>query len=86
MTKILHVKLPVTDLQHSVDWYAALMDLHLTHEFIEDGELRGAALRSARWGAFLSRCGYVSTARGSQFLTASMSCRCTWSTGTRSFE
>lgn len=51
MTKILHVKLPVTDLQHSVDWYAALMDLHLTHEFIEDGELRGAALRSAE-GSF----------------------------------
>lgn len=51
MTKILHVKLPVTDLQRSVDWYAALMDLHLTHEFIEDGELRGAALLSAE-GSF----------------------------------
>jgi catechol 2,3-dioxygenase-like lactoylglutathione lyase family enzyme len=46
MTKVLHVKLPVTDLQSSVDWYAALMDLRLTHEFIEDNELRGAALRS----------------------------------------
>lgn len=51
MTKVLHVKLPVTDLQRSVDWYAGLMDLRLTHEFIEDGELRGAALRSAE-GSF----------------------------------
>lgn len=51
MTKVLHVKLPVTDLQRSVDWYAGLMDLHLTHEFIEDGEVRGAALHSAE-GSF----------------------------------
>lgn len=50
MTQILHVKLPVTDLQRSVDWYAALMDLDLTHEFISAGELRGAALRSAEGG------------------------------------
>jgi len=50
MTKVLHVKLPVTDLQRSVDWYAALMDLQLTHEFIEHDELRGAALRSAEGG------------------------------------
>jgi predicted enzyme related to lactoylglutathione lyase len=33
MTKILHVKIPVTDLQHSADWYAQLMDLVLTREF-----------------------------------------------------
>lgn len=50
MTKVLHVKLPVTDLQRSVDWYASLMDLHLRYEFIEDGELRGAALHSAEGG------------------------------------
>lgn len=50
MTKILHVKLPVTNLQRSVDWYAALMNLDLTHEFISAGELRGAALRSAEGG------------------------------------
>jgi len=50
MTKVLHVKLPVSDLQRSVDWYAALMDLHLTREFIEHDELRGAALRSTEGG------------------------------------
>lgn len=50
MTKVLHVKLPVTDLQRSVDWYASLMDLHLTHEFIEDDEVRGVALRSTEGG------------------------------------
>ena len=50
MTKVLHVKLPVSDLRASVEWYAALMDLELTREFIEDGELRGAALTSAEGG------------------------------------
>jgi catechol 2,3-dioxygenase-like lactoylglutathione lyase family enzyme len=50
MTKILHVKIPVTDLQRSADWYAQLMDLILTREFIEDGELRGAALHSPEGG------------------------------------
>ena len=46
MTKVLHVKLPVTDLAASVRWYADLMDLELVREFVEDRELRGAALRS----------------------------------------
>ncbi len=50
MTKVLHVKLPVTDLQRSVDWYASLMDLHLRHEFIEDDEVRGVVLRSTEGG------------------------------------
>lgn len=50
MTKVLHVKMPVTDLQRSVDWYVQLMDLVLTREFIEDGELRGAALHSTEAG------------------------------------
>jgi catechol 2,3-dioxygenase-like lactoylglutathione lyase family enzyme len=50
MTKVKHVKLPVTDLQHSVDWYCRLMDLALAHEFIEDGEVRGAALTSEEGG------------------------------------
>ena len=50
MTKVLHVKIPVTDLQRSVDWYARLMDLVLSREFIEDGELRGAALHSREGG------------------------------------
>jgi catechol 2,3-dioxygenase-like lactoylglutathione lyase family enzyme len=47
VTKVLHVKLPVTDLQRSVTWYGRLMDLALAHEFVEEDELRGAALRSA---------------------------------------
>src|SRR5918995_5030158 len=50
MTKVLHVKLPVTDLQRSVTWYGRLMDLALAHEFVEEDELRGAALRSAEGG------------------------------------
>jgi catechol 2,3-dioxygenase-like lactoylglutathione lyase family enzyme len=50
MTKVLHVKIPVTDLQRSVDWYAQLMDLVMTREFIEDDELRGAALHSPEGG------------------------------------
>jgi catechol 2,3-dioxygenase-like lactoylglutathione lyase family enzyme len=33
MTKVLHVKIPVTDLQRSVTWYASLMDLELSKEF-----------------------------------------------------
>lgn len=50
MTKVLHVKIPVTDLERSASWYAALMDLELSREFIEDGELRGAALHSPEAG------------------------------------
>jgi len=50
MSKVLHVKLPVSDLQASAQWYADLMDLTLTHEFIEDGELCGAALKSDEGG------------------------------------
>jgi catechol 2,3-dioxygenase-like lactoylglutathione lyase family enzyme len=46
MTRVLHVKIPVTDLQASVTWYGDLMDLALLHEFIEDDELRGASLKS----------------------------------------
>ena len=50
MTKVLHVEIPVTDLQRSVNWYAQLMDLVLTREFIEDDELRGAALHPPEGG------------------------------------
>ena len=46
MTSVKHVKVPVTDLQRSVTWYSQLMDLELQHEFMEDGQVRGAALRS----------------------------------------
>jgi catechol 2,3-dioxygenase-like lactoylglutathione lyase family enzyme len=46
MTRVHHVKIPVTDLQRSVTWYCDLMDLLLWREFIENDELRGAALKS----------------------------------------
>jgi catechol 2,3-dioxygenase-like lactoylglutathione lyase family enzyme len=51
MTKVLHVKIPVTDLQRSVSWYCAFLELDLSMEFVEQGVLRGAAL-SSREGGF----------------------------------
>jgi catechol 2,3-dioxygenase-like lactoylglutathione lyase family enzyme len=42
--RIAQVKLPVTDLGRSVDWYRSLLDLRLWTEFVEDGEVRGAGL------------------------------------------
>jgi|SRR5450631_2581796 catechol 2,3-dioxygenase-like lactoylglutathione lyase family enzyme len=51
MTKVLHVKIPVTDLQRSVSWYCSLLELDLSKEFVEQGVLRGAAL-SSREGGF----------------------------------
>jgi catechol 2,3-dioxygenase-like lactoylglutathione lyase family enzyme len=50
MTRVHHVKIPVTDLQRSVTWYCDLMHLLLWREFIEDDELRGAALKSEEGG------------------------------------
>jgi catechol 2,3-dioxygenase-like lactoylglutathione lyase family enzyme len=44
LTKILQVKLPVTDLRRSVSWYTSLLDLDLAAEFVEQGTLRGVAL------------------------------------------
>jgi catechol 2,3-dioxygenase-like lactoylglutathione lyase family enzyme len=46
MTRIQHVKIPVTDLRSSVAWYAQLLDLVPFREFVEQGAVRGAALRS----------------------------------------
>lgn len=46
MTKVHHVKIPVTDLARSVAWYARLLDLVPFREFVEHGAVRGAALRS----------------------------------------
>jgi catechol 2,3-dioxygenase-like lactoylglutathione lyase family enzyme len=39
-----HVKLPVTDLSRSRDWYTSVLGLHVEIEFVEDGVLRGLAL------------------------------------------
>ncbi|MBH0780690.1 VOC family protein [Nocardia bovistercoris] len=44
LTRIAQVKLPVTDLAHSVRWYCRLLDLRLWTEFAEDGVVRGAGL------------------------------------------
>ena len=50
MTKVHHVKIPVTDLVRSAAWYARLLDLVPLREFQEQGALRGAALRSPEAG------------------------------------
>ena len=40
-----HVKLPVTDLAHSRDWYARVLGLQTHIEFVEEGVLMGVAMR-----------------------------------------
>lgn len=40
-----HVKLPVTDVVRSRDWYRRVLGLHTHLEFVEDGVLMGVALR-----------------------------------------
>ena len=42
-----HVKIPVADLARSRSWYSAVLDLHVTIEFTEDGVVRGLALADA---------------------------------------
>ncbi|HEU4424032.1 MAG TPA: VOC family protein [Pilimelia sp.] len=44
LDRIAQVKLPVTDLARSVNWYRRLLDLRPWAEFVEDGVLRGAGL------------------------------------------
>ncbi|MGI5282392.1 VOC family protein [Nonomuraea polychroma] len=44
LVRIRHVKLPVTDLRHSVAWYQALLDLEVAAEFCEQGSVRGVQL------------------------------------------
>jgi catechol 2,3-dioxygenase-like lactoylglutathione lyase family enzyme len=44
LDRFAQVKLPVTDLARSVQWYRRFLDLRLWFEIIEDGVLRGAAL------------------------------------------
>jgi catechol 2,3-dioxygenase-like lactoylglutathione lyase family enzyme len=39
-----HVKLPVSDVERSARWYAALLDLRLCLEFVEQGVLLGVEL------------------------------------------
>jgi catechol 2,3-dioxygenase-like lactoylglutathione lyase family enzyme len=40
-----HVKLPVTDVARSGDWYRRVLGFELDLEFVEDGVLMGLALR-----------------------------------------
>jgi catechol 2,3-dioxygenase-like lactoylglutathione lyase family enzyme len=40
-----HVKLPVTDVSRSRDWYCRVLGLQQHLEFVEDGVLMGVALR-----------------------------------------
>ena len=41
------VKIPVTDLVHSVRWYSAVLDLRRQFEFAEHGDVRGVQLVDA---------------------------------------
>jgi catechol 2,3-dioxygenase-like lactoylglutathione lyase family enzyme len=41
-----HVKIPVSDVRASSKWYLRVLGLDVAIEFIEDGELRGVALRA----------------------------------------
>ena len=43
-----HVKLPVTDLVRSRDWYVQVLGLRTHLEFVEEGELMGVVLRDPR--------------------------------------
>jgi catechol 2,3-dioxygenase-like lactoylglutathione lyase family enzyme len=56
LTKIKHVKIPVTDVQRSVAWYQSLLDLELYMEFVEQGVVRGASLLD-RDGGYEIACG-----------------------------
>jgi catechol 2,3-dioxygenase-like lactoylglutathione lyase family enzyme len=44
VTHLQHAKVPVTDLVRSLAWYRDLLDLEWTHEFSEDGSVRGVSL------------------------------------------
>nr|WP_030457214.1 VOC family protein [Herbidospora cretacea] len=40
-----HVKLPVSDVRESAGWYERVLGLAVAIEFVEDGVLRGVAMR-----------------------------------------
>jgi catechol 2,3-dioxygenase-like lactoylglutathione lyase family enzyme len=50
LTGFHHVKLPVSDLFRSRDWYTTVLGLTVEIEFVEDGILRGLALAGADGG------------------------------------
>lgn len=49
-----HVKLPVSDVARSRDWYRAVMGLQVDLEFVEDGVLMGVAMRDPGGGTCLA--------------------------------
>lgn len=46
LAPIHHVKIPVSDVRASSEWYLRVLGLEVAIEFIEDGELRGVALKA----------------------------------------
>ena len=46
LAPIHHVKIPVSDVRVSAEWYERALGLEVAIEFVEDGELRGVALNA----------------------------------------
>ena len=46
LAPIHHVKIPVSDVRASTEWYQRVLGLEVAIEFTEDGELRGVALKA----------------------------------------
>jgi catechol 2,3-dioxygenase-like lactoylglutathione lyase family enzyme len=49
-----HLKLPVTDLTRSREWYRSRLGYQVQAEFVEQGQLMGLALRHPRGGPVLA--------------------------------
>ncbi len=49
-----HLKLPVTDLSRSIEWYGSRLGYRLAAEFVERGQLMGVALRHRNGGPDLA--------------------------------
>ena len=46
LAPIHHIKIPVSDVRVSTQWYLRVLGLEVAIEFTEDGELRGVALKT----------------------------------------
>ena len=46
LAPIHHIKIPVSDVRVSTQWYLRVLGLEVAIEFTEDGELRGVALKA----------------------------------------
>ena len=47
LAPIHHVKIPVSDVRASTQWYLRVLGFEVAIEFTEDDELRGVALKAA---------------------------------------